>query len=49
VLLGALVPLLLQQRVIGPRAARLTALRAILVLAGGFLVKFVIVSAGQAS
>ena len=49
VLLGTLVPLLLQQRVIGARAARLTALRAILVLAGGFLVKFVIVSAGQAS
>ena len=49
VLLGTLVPLLLQPRVIGPRAARLTALRAILVLAGGFLVKFVIVSAGQAS
>jgi formate-dependent nitrite reductase membrane component NrfD len=49
VLLGTLVPLALQQRVIGPQAARLTALRAILVLTGGFLVKFVIVSAGQAS
>jgi formate-dependent nitrite reductase membrane component NrfD len=49
VLLGTLVPLVLQQRVIGPRAVRLTALRAMLVLAGGFLVKFVIVSAGQAS
>jgi formate-dependent nitrite reductase membrane component NrfD len=49
VFLGAVLPLLLQPRVIGPRGARLTALRAALVLAGGFVVKFVLVSAGQAS
>ena len=54
VFLGAVMPLALplllqQQRVIGPWAARLATLRAALVLAGGFLVKFILVSAGQAS
>lgn len=48
VFLGAVLPLLLQRGVIGHRAAELTALRATLVLVGGFLVKFVLIAAGQA-
>jgi protein NrfD len=47
--LGAVVPLLLQRGVIGRRAPELTALPAALVLVGGFLVKFVLIAAGQSS
>jgi formate-dependent nitrite reductase membrane component NrfD len=49
VFLGAVLPLLLQRRAIGPRAPQMTALRAALVLVGGFLVKFVLIAAGQSS
>ena len=47
VFLGAVVPLLLSA--LGPRAFRMTALRATLVLVGGFLIKFVLIDAGQAT
>jgi formate-dependent nitrite reductase membrane component NrfD len=49
VLPGAILPLLLQRGVIGNRAPEMTALAAALVLVGGFLVKFVVIAAGQAS
>ena len=49
VLLGTVLPLLLQFGVIGHRVSQLTALRAALVLAGGFLIKFVLIDAGQAT
>ena len=49
VFLGAILPLLLQRGAIGPGAPKATALAASLVLVGGFLVKFVLVAAGQAS
>ena len=49
VFLGAVLPLLLQRSAIGARAPRMTALQATLVLVGGFLVKFVLIAAGQAS
>ena len=49
VFLGAVLPLLLQRSAIGPRAPQIAALRATLVLVGGFLVKFVLIAAGQAS
>ena len=48
VLLGTVLPLLLQFRVIERRVSQLTAIRAALVLAGGFLIKFVLIAAGQA-
>ena len=49
VLIGTVLPLMLQRGVIGGRATELMALRAALVLVGGFLVKFVVIAAGQAS
>ena len=49
VFVGAVLPLLLQRGVIGHRARQMTALQATLVLVGGFLVKFVLIAAGQAS
>jgi formate-dependent nitrite reductase membrane component NrfD len=49
VLLGAVLPLLIHRGVIGRGAPSATTLGAALVLAGGFLVKFVIIAAGQAS
>src|SRR5687767_3284319 len=49
VFLGAVLPLLLQRSATGARAPQMTALRAALVLVGGFLVKFVLIAAGQAS
>jgi formate-dependent nitrite reductase membrane component NrfD len=49
VFFGAVLPLLLQRGVIGHHARGMTALRATLVLVGGFLVKFVLIAAGQAS
>jgi formate-dependent nitrite reductase membrane component NrfD len=49
VFLGAILPLLLQRGAIGPGAPKATVLAASLVLVGGFLVKFVLVAAGQAS
>jgi formate-dependent nitrite reductase membrane component NrfD len=49
VFLGAVLPLLLQRSAIGPRAPQMTALLATLVLVGGFLVKFVLIAAGQSS
>lgn len=48
VFLGMVLPLLLRSGVVGRRAAGLPALHATLVLAGGFLVKFVLLQAGQA-
>ena len=47
VFLGAVLPLLLSA--IGRSALTMTALRATLVLVGGFLIKFVLIDAGQAS
>jgi formate-dependent nitrite reductase membrane component NrfD len=47
VFLGAVLPLLLGT--IGRSALTMTALRATLVLVGGFLIKFVLIDAGQAS
>jgi len=47
VFLGAVLPLLLST--IGRSALTMTALRATLVLVGGFLIKFVLIDAGQAS
>ena len=49
VFLGAVLPLLLQLGAIGQRTSKMTALRATLVLVGGFVVKFVLIDAGQAS
>ena len=59
VLLGTVLPLLLHVRSIGHRLSQLvrlkadttsiTAIRAALVLAGGFLIKFVLIDAGQAT
>jgi formate-dependent nitrite reductase membrane component NrfD len=58
VLFGTVLPLLLQLRVIGDRVEQsvrlkadttsMTIVRAALVLAGGFLIKFVLLEAGQA-
>ena len=47
VFLGAVLPLLLST--IGRSALTMTALRATLVLVGGFLIKFILIDAGQAS
>ena len=59
ILLGTVLPLLLHVRSIGHRVSQLvrlkadttsiTAIRAALVLAGGFLIKFVLIDAGQAA
>ena len=49
VFVGVVLPLLLHRGVIGHRAREMTALRAALVLVGGFLVKFVLIAAGQSS
>ena len=49
VFLGAILPLLLQRGMIGGRAAQMTTVPAALVLVGGFLVKFVLIAAGQSS
>jgi formate-dependent nitrite reductase membrane component NrfD len=49
VLLGVVLPLLLQRGVIGRGAPQTMAVAATLVLVGGFLVKFVLIAAGQAS
>jgi formate-dependent nitrite reductase membrane component NrfD len=49
VFLGVVLPLLIQRGAIGRRAPAMTALPAALVLIGGFLVKFVLIAAGQAS
>jgi formate-dependent nitrite reductase membrane component NrfD len=48
VLPGAVLPLVLQRGAPGRRAGRMTTISAALVLGGGFLVKFVLVAAGQA-
>ena len=47
VFLGVVLPLLLS--IVGRSALTMTALRATLVLVGGFLIKFVLIDAGQAS
>lgn len=49
VLLGIVLPLLLQFGGVSPAASRRTAFTAALVLVGGFLVKFVLIGAGQSS
>ena len=49
VFVGVVLPLLLHRGLIGHRAREMTALRATLVLVGGFLVKFVLIAAGQSS
>jgi formate-dependent nitrite reductase membrane component NrfD len=47
IVLGAVLPLLLQFGVIGRAASRRTAITAALVLLGGFMVKFALIGAGQ--
>lgn len=47
--IGIAAPLLLQRGLIGARLANPAAVYAMLVLAGGFLVKYVLLAAGQAS
>lgn len=49
VLLGTVLPLLLQSGAVGRAASRRTVITAALVLVGGFLVKFVLIGAGQSS
>lgn len=49
ILLGIVLPLLLQFSDVSRAASRRTALAAALVLVGGFLVKFVLIGAGQSS
>jgi formate-dependent nitrite reductase membrane component NrfD len=48
VLAGAILPLVIQRGAMGARAPAMRAVAATLVLLGGFLVKFVLIGAGQA-
>jgi formate-dependent nitrite reductase membrane component NrfD len=49
VIVGVVVPLVLQRRAVRTGAPGMVALVAVLVLVGGFLVKYVLIAAGQAS
>lgn len=49
VVVGIVVPLVLQRRGAGDGAPGIAALASVLVLIGGFLVKYVVIAAGQAS